>query len=477
MQIVPTTFVALLALLIIIRLGPRRGLWVFFALTPLGAAAAVNLPALGGASIVLADAAAVALFAMVLTRRDALARLLATMRPFAPGFLLLVLFAFMVFATLFLPRIFAGETEVFGVARVDGQVGIVSRPLRPTTGNITQLFRLSLGVMIFLTLATVFRREPDASAIVKAMAVDVSVHAAFGVLDVATFELGMAHLMDVVRTANYAMAYAQIMAGLKRMVGGFPEASAFGYHTMAVFGFWLQYWFDRGRFRHAGLLVLVTTTLLILSTSTSAYVAGALFLCTFAAFNTGRFLSREVNIRAAGIMGAITALMPVVLAAVVVAYQTVPEFTAYLDRILLDKINSDSAAERMSWNAQALRNFTDTWLVGAGLGSVRASNWLIANLASIGILGTLLYLAFLAAVARCAPPRRGGETAIVMRSLKMGCLALLARAMVVKATPNLELIFFAMAGLVVGLAASASISAGPARAPAARAWDETRAGP
>ena len=48
--------------------GPYRGLWIFFAVTPLGAAAAFNLPALGGASILISDLAALTLLGLVLVQ-------------------------------------------------------------------------------------------------------------------------------------------------------------------------------------------------------------------------------------------------------------------------------------------------------------------------------------------------------------------------------------------------------------------------
>ena len=476
MEIVPTTALAAAAVAVIAWLGPRRGLWAFFALTPLGAAAALNLPSLGGASIVLADMAAVALFAAALTRAGAPGRLLATMRPPRPGFLLVALLAFGAFATVFFPRVFAGQTEVFLVSRVAGEAGVVSRPLRFTNGNVTQLLRLTLGAMVFLTLATVFRREPDPRAVVVALAADAVVHWTAGLLDVLSYSAGMPQLLEPIRTANYAMAVTQVMAGLKRMVGGFPEASSFGYHTVGLFGFWLQYWFDGGRFRYAAWFILATTAVLILSTSSSAYVAAALFGGAFVAVNSARIVKRDVGLRVAWILGGLAAATPVAGAGLAVAYQTVPEFAAYLDRLLFNKLTSSSGVERMSWNMQALRNFADTWAIGTGLGSVRASNWLVACLASLGLLGTGLYLVFIASVFRAAPPERLGETAVVARALKMGCLALLAQAMLTTATPNLELGFFAMAGLAVGLAAGARAAARGPVAPTAPGPDEGHLG-
>ncbi|HBN30079.1 MAG TPA: hypothetical protein DD416_02380, partial [Rhodobacteraceae bacterium] len=75
MQIVPSTFLALAVILLLLWRGPFRGLWLFLLLTPFGAAAAFNLPAVGGASIGVMDLAAVALFAIEFLTPDGIARL------------------------------------------------------------------------------------------------------------------------------------------------------------------------------------------------------------------------------------------------------------------------------------------------------------------------------------------------------------------------------------------------------------------
>ena len=48
--------------------------------------------------------------------------------------------------------------------------------------------------------------------------------------------------------------------------------------------------------------------------------------------------------------------------------------------------------------------------LGAGLGSVRASNWLIACLGSIGALGTFLFVAFLTAFMLMPAGPVGGQS-------------------------------------------------------------------
>ena len=153
-------------------------------------------------------------------------------------------------------------------------------------------------------------------------------------------------------------------------------------------------------------------------------------------------------------------------------YQMVPSVTEFVDRSLLDKLSSDSGIERMSWNAQALRNFVDTNLLGAGLGSVRASNWVCAALGTLGLPGFLLMCWFLWQVFSSVPRNSGDHTQRIALALKMALVGFLARAVVVKASPNLDISFFAMAGVVVGLAASSAVAA--KRRPAPRTVTMTR---
>ena len=61
-----------------------------------------------------------------------------------------------------MPRFFESATEVFSISRVNNQDGIISVPPRPTTGNLTQLFRNFLDACTFFALATVLRERPDA---------------------------------------------------------------------------------------------------------------------------------------------------------------------------------------------------------------------------------------------------------------------------------------------------------------------------
>ena len=148
MQIVESTFIALLLVLVVLVRGPYRGLPVFFFAIPFGMMAAVNLPAVGNTSVMAFDLVLLTLGTLLLLRigleRD-LGRLLALN---GATIFLLLFAAYAIVATVFLPRIFAGETEVFSIGRVTGQraPGIISRPLGPGGGNLTQMLRLVLGL-------------------------------------------------------------------------------------------------------------------------------------------------------------------------------------------------------------------------------------------------------------------------------------------------------------------------------------------
>jgi len=452
MQVVPSTILAFIAILFLFVKGPFRGLWLFFLLTPFGAAAAFNLPAVGGASVGVMDLAALALFMMVFLTPDGLARLAGTMRLGQPGFYILLLAVFTMMSAVLFPRLFQGATQVFGLSRSDNQVRILLVPLRPTAGNFTQLFRILLDAMTFLALATVFRLRPDPRPVITAMIVATLVHMALGFADVLTVATGQQALMDVIRTANYDMLVGKTMGGLTRMIGGFPEASSFGYYALGLFGFWMQYWIS-GRRRMLGFGMLsASALLLVLSTSSSSYVAVVVFLIGVGLISGLRGYRHAVSRRDLSLLFTGVLLASVAGLVLFVAYQTIQPLTAFLNNALFDKIDSSSGVERMSWNSHAWQNFLDTWFMGAGIGAVRASNWLLASLASIGVIGTGIYLGFLISLARLPALSDIPERDAVIRALRAGCFAMFLSAMLTTATPDLGVFFFALAGLAAGLA-------------------------
>lgn len=465
MQIVPSTALALILMIVLALRGPYRGLAALMAATPFGVAAAFNLPAAGGASIMVVDLGVAAAFGLFLLQPDSPARLAGSMRPFQPGFYLALMIAVAAISAVLYPRLFAGQTEVFGIARSNNTLGIVEIPLHATTGNLTQLFRILLDGMAFFTFATLFRERPRVAPVLAALMSAAWLNIALGWMDVLTHAAGASALLDPIRTANYAILENDAMAGLKRMIGGFSEASSFGYYTLGLFGFWVQYWLRGGRARGTVLVLAMTALVLLRSTSSSAYVAMLAFLMAVVSVAVARHFGRSVDRRlfAALVWGAVAFWL--VLLAIGAAYALLDPVQAFLDRALFDKLDTASGVERMTWNAQAMKNFLDTWMMGAGLGSMRASNWLLACLGSIGVLGTGLFLGFLATLFFAPRPAEDTETAAVIEGLQAGCLAMFISAMLTQPTPDLGIFFFLLAGLATGLSRGASLeSPSPGRA-------------
>lgn len=461
MQIVPSTLIALALVMLLIRRGRFEGVIILFLLIPFGMMAAFNLPAVGNTSILAVDLAALTLAGMLMLQRD-VERDLGLI--FAPGGAAMPLLGFLIYAALgsiFLPRVFEGATEVFSIGRVANQIGIIMRPLQPGGGNLSQLLRIMLSLLVFLVVAMVMLRQQSPSLARRAMIAVTVTHAALGLLDIATQATGTAFILEPVRTANYALALGQEMAGLNRVIGGFPEASSYSYVTLGLLGFWLSYWFhDKSGSKLPLVLLLVTLFLVLRGTSSSAYVGLALLLSIFVLLRLREMASHKgLDGRLIAVLVGAIGLVPLICIGLYALYALVPAFSDFIDRSLLNKLSSDSGVERMSWNRQAFRNFLDTYLLGAGLGSVRASNWLVATLSTTGLVGLGLMLSFLWRLFRTPVEAPDAETTVLLMSLKMGCAGCIARALVVKATPNLDFLFFGMAGLLVGLALKVRLDA------------------
>ncbi|KAA9009427.1 hypothetical protein [Histidinibacterium aquaticum] len=472
MEVVPSTFLALLAVAGLFAVGPYRGLWIFVALAPFGAAAAFNLPALGGATVGMLEFTILAILLVTALQRGGIDRMVGTLRPFQPGFWLLLVVLYGVLASAFFPRVFEGQTEIFSLSRAVNEDGIVTIPLRPSSGNVTQTVYLLLSAACFLAMATLYRARPDEGAVLKALAAATVVNFVLGWLDVMTAAVGLEVLMEPIRTANYDIAMTATLAGMKRMVGGTPEASSYGAISLVLMAFWLHYWMVSKRSALATAMLAMAAISTLRSTSSGAYVALAALLALYGTGWVIHAARRGLSRRTAAFLVGGLAFGWFLLVAAVLGYQTVPTVKEFFDDTLLNKLESDSGVERMSWNVQALRNFADTWMIGAGLGSVRASNWLVSCLGSIGVIGTGFYLAFLYTLGT-APRATGDERRNkVIGALQLACLAQVLVAMPTAATPNLGTIFFILAGLAVGLSRSAETSESARRS---RDLAETRA--
>jgi hypothetical protein len=120
-----------------------------------------------------------------------------------------------------------------------------------------------------------------------------------------------------------------------------------------------------------------------------------------------------------------------------------------LDTLIVNKLSSDSGVERTAWNRQALTNFAETFGLGAGIGSLRASSFPVAVLASIGVIGAISYGAFLVCVLFRWQLDRHDDPLVAasQTAARWACLAYLTAASVAGSFIDLGLVFFVFAAL------------------------------
>jgi hypothetical protein len=458
MSIEPIGIVTLLAGLLSLACGLRFAAFALAFSTLLGASAALILSAMGNANVQPAHLLLAFFIATAATHKDLLRGVVACMRFPKPGFWLTLTGLCAIVSAYYLPRLFSGLTDVFGL-RTDSSGYVVLTPLAPSSGNLTQPVYFIGDVICFLAMSAYARSGSGKRVVAQAILFCAVANLAFAALDLATSATNTTELFSPIRNATYRLLDDADSIGMKRIVGSFSEASAFGFATLGFFAFATQLWLE-GVYRRIALpIAMLSLVALTLSTSTTAYVGLAIFLL----LTLTRCISRAAVARATPQAVAfilVTPLTGLMLAAVILFNDHLSAYAQQaMDTVLFDKMSSSSGIERSAWNAQALQNFFDTYGLGAGVGSLRASSLVLAVLGSMGIPGAVLYGAFLGSVFwRTGRTDQPSLSAAFQSAARSACLALLIAAALTSALIDLGLPFFLLAAL-----ASADPDPSPAR--------------
>ncbi|WP_242140359.1 hypothetical protein [Sphingomonas sp. TREG-RG-20F-R18-01] len=294
--------------------------------------------------------------------------------------------------TVVAPRIFGGAPTI-------GLNTQQETPLAPGFGNVTQTLYLlnscllALGTYLLLLQQSgreIFRK----GLILGGMAIVLS-----GVADMLTYG---STILDPLRTAPYALLGNADMAGMRRVIGLQPEASSFGYATLSFAATLL---FARpAQTLSAGWQVLAALTgwsclfMAALSTSSGAIMG----ICLLFAILAGDTVVLAVAGRTA-LDQRILRSNVLVLAGLAVGLglmvTVLPDVGSQLLRIfdaaILQKSGSSSYEERSYWNSVSLDGLKATGGFGLGIGSTRASSWIVAILCATGLIGSLLLALFI----------------------------------------------------------------------------------
>jgi hypothetical protein len=431
---------------------------LFLASTLLGSSAAIIMEAVGGTNISPAHLLLGFLAFRLLGDEGTTDAAVKGVSFGSPGFWLLLTVAYSILSAYFMPRLFAGQTIIFAVRNQDGY----AMPLEPAMSNMTQSIYFVGDLVCFLLLygyaGTLHGRRVLGDAAIWCAAFNLG----FAVLDLATYFSNTTELLSFIRNANYALLNDQEVAGFKRIVGSFTEASSFGGMTLGYFAFTSRLWLLDIRPRVTLILSVLSLMALLFSTSTTAYVGLAGYLL----FSYSQILvgacRRPINPN----MAIFLFVAPVVLICgiIIIAMNDVywASLRDLLDTLVLNKMSTSSGIERSSWNSQALQNFFDTFGFGVGNGSVRASSFPVGVLASLGFIGAMMFGMFFLKV--LFGPAGGSDPLdkAYRQAAKCACVAWLITATIAGALIDLGLPYFAFAALTSAKPLAGRLTSRPA---------------
>ncbi|MGY2051382.1 hypothetical protein [Methylobacterium sp. JK268] len=442
--------------------GRRVALTLFPFATLLGAAAASVLTALGSANLQPAHLL-LGFLILIALRRPFPRRAIAALAWPLPGFWLLITALYGALAAAFVPRLMEGATYVFTVARTDTGPGLILTPLAPVSGNLTQTAYFIGDLVCFCVIVAFTSDREGKTWLTRALLICGVADIAFGALDYVTFMTGTAEWLSFMRNATYRMLDTAEVIGIKRLVGSFPEASAYAAATLFLFAFSANLWLNGYPSRLAGPLALCLLAALLLSTSTTAYASVAIYgvilgVASLAQMVTGRMPRARFRFLVVGPLLLVSGLAAIGLSDT--ASATVWDL---LDQLVLRKGSTSSAAERGSWNTQAFKNFLDTNALGAGIGSTRASSIAMVALSNLGALGTATYALFFLGCVAAPFSEADPDLRAVRRAAGSACLATSVAACFAATSIDLGLMFFVGAALAAAPTLPARRRASPAR--------------
>ena len=450
--------------------GYQRTLVTMMLMTLFEAADAADLPVLGGASITPAKLFLVFFVLRIVSMRFGTAAMLGEIAPRRVLFIYLLLVFWVVTSSLLMPRLFAGMTDVFSLARSDSDDGTASPvPLQPSGGNITQSVYALGSFVIAIGMSVLARRPGGYATVLTGLLLVTGLDIFFAIFDLATAATHTEFLLDVIHTGAYAFLTSDESGGLKRISGSFTEALTFATFSLTLLAVNVSLFLSRVRPRLTGFYAVVLAVLLFLSTSSTAYVGLAILA---AAFGVGAVYTvlRWGNARplktlaAAGCIGVFIGGL---------AFLFAPSLTLgvwnLLDVSLFQKSESESALERGALNTQAIQIFRDTYGLGAGVGSTRTSNYVLLLASNLGIIGMVLFVVLVLALAflRVRSDLPDEERAVV-RAARVGLLAALVPATLIGTIFDLGPLFYIFVGVVASSAPRMAAHETP-RAPAGAA--------
>lgn len=419
---------------------------------PLGAAAIINVPG-SGLSILALQGLAALTTGLGILHLLAKGRGTSTQLP-AAVWILGVLCVYGAITAFVLPRIFFHDVlvvpyqrAVYGV-RLSEIFYTTLIPLAPTSSNISQPGYLLASFAFFVVMIWVARfKGPD--FISRTILGAAFLNAVLGGMDMLRLDM----LLDYIRTADYAIAADWSILGADRLIGGFPEPSAFGSFAAIFAAYGLSIFFDRNDWIAGGIGLANAFLALMALSSTGLFGLGVLGMVLIARMLLD-VASGEGGRRASVII--VLSLPVAVLAIVLIVVTPAGQYLLDMgDRLIFSKAESASGLERGVWASEGFRVFRETYGFGAGLGSVRSNGIVPVILANIGWPGLVLSVIFMwlvflkpTGIKRHASAE-DRQCRILFRAAATGAITTLAMLFTTAVLVDPGILFFAFAAIAL----------------------------
>ncbi|GJE53280.1 hypothetical protein GOFOIKOB_6358 [Methylobacterium tardum] len=444
MSIAPIGLITIFLGIVCLQFGQKSSLYVFLITCLLGSSSAITL----GSSGQIQPVHLFILFLvpyLLLSQSRCVAAIDAITFP-NPGFWLLGFTVVSIFAAYFYPRIFEGATNIFAVGATESGQSLMLTPLAPVGGNTTQSIYCMANLTCFVVVLAIVESKSDMVALATAFLFYGAGNIIFAFLDVVTFYTGTDYLLSIIRNTTYVMHVDEISNGLKRIAGSFTEASSFSTATLGVFGYSSVLWLYGVKSFWSGSIALISLVMLLISTSSTAIVCAPAVLALLYFLAMKEASSSNVSASAIVVVVGIPCLILSTALLLAINQTYLEGLNDFLATLIFDKAQSQSGLERAGWNAAALQNFIDTRFLGAGLGSVRASSFILALLSNVGVPGAILFFLFLFSVLFRKSDVTDGLSP-VRSAAKIGMLGLLMSSIVSGALVDLGFQFYLFSAL------------------------------
>lgn len=425
-----------------------------------GATALVSLPAIGGSSPLIYAFFQILLIASITLKRNVWRDISTVFTRSPHAGLMLFFIVYVVIGAIFLPRLFAGQTSAFVPTRTDGRVMEV--PLTSVSGNIAQTVYFVLNGLTFFAISIFLIDKRNLRYIRQGFVVWMCLHISLGFIDLSGKIVGLGDVLSPIRSATYAMLTSVSEGSFWRIAGGYAEASSFGAATLVLLTFSFSYW-RRTRDQIALMLSAALLILLLLSTSSTAYLGVAIVSLPMLLSILRSSLSGKVS--KPDLILLVMALSGLLVTVAVFLYQErlFDPIWQLIDTMIINKASSASAQERAYWNVRSIQSFYDTFGLGIGLGSSRASSWVVAVISQLGLVGAAMYALFVADIVHKRDLVQRTDLSLEERStvasLRAASLAVLITATISGGGADPGIIF------CFALAAMLSLRSADARAP------------